>query len=82
MDKQNQWLRDLGCDGTMWPADDYDSLPSVINFEYGYLRTLAENGNLYGVLLQIRDVFELVMKIPCVMALIIIEQKFDETAEG
>ncbi len=72
MEKKNQWLVSLGEDNSYWPEENYDCNPSVINFEYEVLRDLAKKGNLYGGFLQIKDVFELVMKIPCVMGMIIV----------
>ena len=78
----NQWLRDLGNDDSLWPSEYREVLPSAVNFEYDYLRALAKDGNVFGVLLQIRDVFETLMKIPCVMGMIIIDENDNEISKG
>ena len=78
----NQWLRDLGNDNSLWPSEYREVLPSAVNFEYDYLRALAKDGNVFGVLLQIRDVFETLMKIPCVMGMIIIDENDNEISKG
>lgn len=79
---KNQWLKDIGFDDSAWPDQYKSCMPSALCFEYDYLRTLAKDGNMYGVLLQIRDVFETLMKIPCIMGIIILDHDHADCAEG
>ena len=62
MNENNQWLKELGNDDELWPSCNRSYMPSVINFEYDILRSMAINGNLYGLLLQIKDVYELIRR--------------------
>lgn len=71
MDRKNQWLIDL-CREDIW-AKKLEDVPSMIHFAYMQLKTLAENGQVYGVLLQTKDCYESLYKIPVLMALIILE---------
>lgn len=79
---KNQWLKDLGFDDSGWPDQHKNCMPSAVCFEYDYLRTLAKDGNMYGVLLQIRDIFETLMKIPCIMGIIILDHDHADCADG
>lgn len=72
MCSSNQWLIDLSKDESLW-AKDLELLPSMIHFEYSQLKNLAVEGQVYGVLLQCKDTYETILKIPVIMALVIID---------
>ena len=72
MCSSNQWLIDLSKDESLW-AKDLETLPSMIHFEYEQLKNLAAEGQVYGVLLQCKDTYETIIKIPAIMALVIID---------
>ena len=82
MEENNNWLKELGDNDELWPSCKRSYIPSVINFEYDTLRSMAVNGNLYGLLFQIKDVYELIMKIPCIMGMIIFNQNPDVSSEA
>ena len=72
MRASNQWLINLSKDELLW-ATELDEVPSMIHFEYVQLKNLAREGQVYGVLLQCKDTFEMLLKIPVIMALVIID---------
>ena len=72
MKASNQWLINLSKDESLW-ATELDEVPSMIHFEYAQLKSLAQEGQVYGVLLQCKDTFETILKIPVIMALVIID---------
>lgn len=71
MESKNQWLKDLGCDEQLW-AKELNNIPSMIYLSYVQLNNLAKDGQVYGVMLQCKDVYEMIIKIPVIMSLIII----------
>lgn len=71
LQNSNQWLIDLSQEN-MW-ADEIDGIPSMLFYSYQLLRKLAQNGQVYGVMLQCKDLYEALYKIPTIMSLIIIE---------
>lgn len=73
------WMKMIGNNDEYW-ADNVDSIPSVIHDEYNRLRCLAKENDLFGVLLKCKDVYEIVLKIPTIMALIVI--KHDKDNDG
>lgn len=70
--RQNtDWLKELADDASLWEERAYEEMPAVIAHEYKRLHELAEDGNVYGVMLQIKDVYEIILKYPCVLGLCI-----------
>lgn len=83
MGRYTNWLSEIGNDDEFW-ADEYmrtSSFPLPIVLEYENLRNLAKAGNVYGCLLQIKDLYEVIIKIPVMMAWVIAEKKGDHTSE-
>ncbi len=72
MRSSNQWLINLSKDESLW-AKDLAALPSMIHFEYMQLKSLAAQGQVYGVLLQCKDTYETILRIPVIMALVVID---------
>ncbi|MCR4788909.1 MAG: ATP-binding protein [Lachnospiraceae bacterium] len=72
MTGRNQWLIDLSSKESVW-AKELDPIPSMIWTSYSQLRNLAENGQVYGSMLQCKDLFEMLYKIPIIMAMIVID---------
>ena len=72
MSTSNQWLIDLSKTESLW-ATELNDVPSMIYFEYSQLKRLAQEGQVYGVLLQCKDTYETILKIPVIMALVIID---------
>ncbi len=68
-----KWLKDFAEDETMWVPEAYENMPAVIAFEYRRLRELAQNEDAYGVLMQIKDVYEVILKYPIILGLCVLE---------
>lgn len=80
MDNRNQWLIELSRNEELW-AKELDAVPSMIKLSYDQLKRLAEDGQVYGVMLQCKDLFEVLYKIPIVMVLIVLDSD-DKYKEG
>ena len=82
MQPSNQWLINLSETESLW-ATELNEVPSMIHFEYAQLKGLAREGQVYGVLLQCKDMYETILKIPVIMALVIIDSdsKYKDGAE-
>ncbi len=82
MCSSNQWLIDLSKDESLW-AKDLATVPSMIHFEYEELKRIAEYGQVSRVLQQCIDSYTILLKVPVIMALIIIdsESKHKEGSE-
>lgn len=72
MGNRNQWLKELGCNEQLW-AKELEDIPSMIKLSYVQLYELAQDGQVYGVMLQCKDLYEILYKIPIIMLLIIID---------
>ena len=72
MENRNQWLKEISRNKGLW-AEELDDIPSMIKLSYTQLQHLAEDGQVYGVMLQCKDVFEALFKVPIIMSLIIID---------
>ncbi len=68
----NQWLINLSKDESLWERN-LETIPSMIHFEYMQLKKLAAQGQVYGVLLQLKDTYETILKIPVIMTLVLID---------
>lgn len=72
MGRNNQWLIELNKSEDLW-AKDIENLPAMINLSYEQLISMVEDGRVYGVMLQIKDLYETLLKIPIIMSLIILD---------
>lgn len=70
----NKWLIEIGNNDDLWEKITAPPFPVYIRDQYDSLRQFAKNGNLYGVMLQIKDVYETSIKIPCIIALSMIDE--------
>ena len=69
------WIQNLAKDNKLWALDDLlnSSWPAPIVYDYAKLNELMSNGNVYGTMLQIKDLYELTMKIPVIMAIVFMD---------
>lgn len=84
MERKNNWLTELSEDSNYW-VDDFlheSNIPSVIVFEYDELKHLSKAGNVYGVLLQMKDLFETIIKVPIIMSWGVIEEECDKESDS
>lgn len=79
--RQNtDWLKELADDASLWEERAYEEMPAVIAHEYKRLHELAKDGNVYGTMLQLRDVFELSLKYPFLIGLCILQSSGNSEA--
>ena len=79
--RQNtDWLKELADDASLWEERAYEEMPAVIAHEYKRLHELAKDGNVYGTMLQLRDVFELSLKYPFLIGLCILQTRGNSEA--
>ncbi|MBF0231608.1 MAG: hypothetical protein HQK65_01035, partial [Desulfamplus sp.] len=67
-DFQIIWHISVYEDKTLWDENAFKNYPSVIKNEYLRLKALFKEGQTYGALLQIKDVFEVLLKFPILVA--------------
>ncbi len=58
------WCRCLCQDERLWQKEAFEAYPSVIAHEYWRLYDLLRQGQPYGAFLQVKDVFEVLIKFP------------------
>ncbi len=73
-----QWLKDLGNDNAGWVDPAGMEIPVFLKEQYRRLREFACEGNLYGLMLQIRDIYETAVKIPCIISLSMLNEDEDD----
>lgn len=72
-----RWLGNL-ISKTSWPDENkIHSWPNSIILQYSQLQKVAEDENLYGVMLQTKDLFEEIIKLPTIMSLIVLDNLED-----
>lgn len=58
------WYSALCLDESLWFKKAFNEFPSIIAHEYWRLYELLRKGQTYGVLLQLKDLFEVLLKFP------------------
>ena len=72
--RQNtDWLKALADDASLWEERAFEVMPAVIAYEYKQLHKLAKAGNVYGTMLQMKDVCEIILKYPMILGLCILQ---------
>ncbi len=62
------WHLQIAADDSLWYEEAFEEFPAVIAHEYHRLRELFHQGQVYGVLLQLKDLFEVLIKFPVLVA--------------
>ncbi len=57
-----RWYQELAEDETLWNVSVLEHAPSVIAYEYASLRTMLRRGEVTGLSLKLKDVFEACLK--------------------
>lgn len=56
---------------SLWASEEeIENVPSVIKTEYSYLKEAVFNDDVCGALFRLKDIYEICMKIPAIMAII------------
>ncbi len=64
---QMPWYIQKCKDDSIWNLEVFDSYPFFISMEYKRLYDLLNENKLYGVLFQIKDIFEVLLKLPVLL---------------
>ena len=72
------WLKKISEDKSNWNEELFgeNRWPVPISCNYKRLYEIASEGNVYGCLLQIKDLYEILMRIPVIMALIYLDNNY------
>ena len=62
-----EWYVMAAEDASLWNETIFSSDIRLVKHEYKRLRTLLHNGQIFGVLLEIKDIFELLLKLPVLL---------------
>ena len=69
------WLKEIEANDDNWvDVTELNCVPTPIVYAYDRLRTLAREGNVYGTILEIKDFFELIIKLPVVISFMFIDK--------
>lgn len=83
MNSKDNWLLSLSEDRELWVQEILNSnnsqYPSMIVLKYRQLYDLVSEQNIYGILFAAKDLFEVCVKIPVLMALVVIRNNSDLT---
>ena len=74
----SKWLKELADNSKFW-AQGVGTLPEPIACTYDRLQEMAQQGNVYGCLLQLKDAYEIAMKIPVLSALIFLDSEYEDS---
>ena len=76
----SDWLIQMADDEKLWNKNLFvdNRWPVPITYNYHRLYEIAKEGNVYGCLLQIKDLYEILMRISVISALIYLDDKFSE----
>lgn len=56
-------------DAVKFDFEKYNNIPTIIQVEYRRLFSLLEEGQNYGAVLQMRDVYEICLKLPVIISM-------------
>jgi len=75
------WYQGLAEDAAYWHEAAFVDFPPVLAHEYRRLRQLLAAGQSYGALLQLKDVFEVMLKFPMLAAAACLWQRHAKSLE-
>jgi hypothetical protein len=76
VESNDPWFLKIANDTTIWNLQLLESDIPIISHEYLRIKALMQEGQYFGVLLQIKDFFEILLKVPI---LIVLNDKFNST---
>jgi hypothetical protein len=78
---QLPWFKRLCCDETLWQKEVFETYPCIIAHEYWRLYDLLDQGQTYGAFLQLKDMFEVLIKFPTLIAASMLYGKRERSEE-
>lgn len=79
--KENRWYTSICQDDSLWFKTAFYEYPSIISHEYYRLYSLLKSGQTYGALFQVKDLFEVILKIPVLIIMSSIFEKSNKSIE-
>lgn len=76
VESNEPWFLKIANDNSIWNLQLLESNIPIISHEYIRIKSLMHEGQYFGVLLQIKDFFEILLKVPI---LIVLNDKFNST---
>ncbi|KYH34007.1 tetratricopeptide repeat protein [Clostridium tepidiprofundi DSM 19306] len=67
-EKDSVWYINLSERKELWLEDAFNEFPLIIAHEYWRLKDLLRNGKTYGAFFQVKDLFEILIKFPVLIA--------------
>lgn len=75
----NRWNINICENEALWCKPAFDNYPFIISIEYDRLYNLIKDNQLYGALFQIKDMFEIILKLPVLLNISIYLETIDRT---
>jgi len=75
------WSKSLCSKEELWQKEAFSEYPSIISHEYKRLFQLLEDGQTYGAFLQLKDMFEVIIKFPVLIVASQIYKKEEKSEE-
>lgn len=75
------WCQSLAQENKLWNQKALTTFPYIISNEYKGLKRLLEENQKFGCVLQIKDVFEVIIKFPVAILLKAIDERVQELAK-
>lgn len=73
----NKYLDELKQDENWIAPQERSNIPSVINGKYELLKKMVDSEDLFGAMFVLRDFYEISMKVPAIMGLIIVSTNYE-----
>jgi len=73
------WFEKLCENKALWHKETFENYPSIISYEYYELFILLKKGQTYGAFLQLKDLFEVLIKFPTLIGVSFIYNKITRT---
>ncbi|WP_449536242.1 hypothetical protein [Ferdinandcohnia sp. Marseille-Q9671] len=77
--RSGPWFEQIVEDESLWVKSAFEVYPSIIAHEYWRIYQLLKEGHTYGAFLQLKDLFEVLIKFPTLVAVSELNEKTEKT---
>jgi hypothetical protein len=77
---EEPWFISVSKSTDLWHRDNIEDYPTIISKEYEILYSFIESGNIYGAFLKLKDMLELLIKLPVLISMNFIINKREKTS--